>query len=83
MTDLEKRAVIALRSVKFPRQTWHARRAAALSEMLESYPLVKLYSASAGDLWFLVWTYRRQIGDAEVVTEANKIVNGALSLEFT
>jgi len=34
------------------------------------------------DLWFLVWRYRRQIADLDVVTKANEIVNGALSLEF-
>ena len=82
MTDLEKCAVTALRSVKFPKQGWHARRAAWLSATLDSCPSVKLYSTSAGDLWFLVWTYRRQIADRQVVAEANAIVNGALSLSF-
>lgn len=83
MTDLEKRAVAALRSVKFPKQGWHARRAAWLIETLDSCPSVKLYSTSSGDLWFLVWTYRRQVTDLQVVAEANAIVNGALSLEFS
>jgi hypothetical protein len=82
MTDLEKRAVVALRSVRFPKETWHARRAKSLSGLMEKYPRVRLYSASAGDLWFLVWTYRRQVADLEVVAKADEFVNGALGLSF-
>jgi len=83
MTGLEQRAIAALHSVKMPEKNWHARRAKFLYEMLHKSPYVKLHSTSAGDLWFLVWTYRRQIADRQVVAQANEIVNGALSLEFT
>lgn len=83
MTDLEKRAITALHSVKMPRKTWHARRAKFLYEFMEQSPCARLYSTSAGDLWFLVWTYRRQVADRQVVAEANAIVNGVLTLEFT
>jgi hypothetical protein len=83
MTDLEKRAVTALHSVKMPEKNWHARRAKLLYELMEKSPCASLYSTSVGDLWFLVWTYRRQIADRQVVAEANAVVNGALNLEFT
>ena len=83
MTDLEKRAIAALRSVKMPEQTWHARRAEELCRILENTPNWRLYPHEAADVWFMVWRYRRQVTDADVVAKANEIVNGALSLEFT
>jgi len=66
-----------------PEFHWHARRVKSLYDLMEKSPCARLFSWSAGDLWFLVWTYRRQITDVDVVSKANEIVNGALSLEFT
>ena len=82
MTYLETRAVTALRSVRMPEKNWHARRAAFLNELMAGDPNTRLSQWQAGDLWFLVWRYRRQITDVEVVADANLIVNGVLSLAF-
>jgi hypothetical protein len=82
VTDLEKRAVIALRSVKMPEKNWHARRAGVLDGRMTMDANLRLTCSEAGDLWFLVWRYRRQIADASVVAKADEIVNGALKLEF-
>jgi hypothetical protein len=43
-------------------------------------PHDRLADTQAGDLWFLVWRYRRQIQDHEVVAHADEIVNGAMHL---
>ncbi len=82
MTDLEKRAVTALRSVKMPEQNWHARRAESLNMRLTLQPQPRLGITEEADLWYLVWRYRRQIADLEVVARENEIVNGAMSLGF-
>jgi hypothetical protein len=82
VTDLEKRAVAALRSVKMPEQGWHGRRAESLKMRLTLQPESRLGITEAADVWFLVWRYRRQIKDAEVVIKANEILNGVLHLEF-
>lgn len=82
MTDLEKRAVTALRSVKMPEKNWHADCVKRLVAWVTSYPDSRLHSPDAADLWFLVWRYRRQITDAGVVAKADEIVNGAMRLEF-
>jgi hypothetical protein len=82
MTDLEKRAITVLRSVKMPEQTWHVRRVDSLSSLMTLYPERKLDVGQKADLWFLVWRYRRQIDDGELVRTANEVVNGAFSLAF-
>lgn len=83
MTEIETRAIRALLDVKVPDKNWHGARIESLNMRLTVKPEMRLPVSEASDLWFLVWRYRRQIGDEEVVKEANKIVNGALSLEFT
>ena len=82
MTGIETRAVVALRSVKMPEQGWHARRREFLNGLMALEPYRRLDHLQAADLWFLVWRYRRQIVDAEVVAKANEIVNGALNRAF-
>ena len=82
MTGLEQRAIRALREVQMPEQGWHARRAELLYGFLVLDPGRKLDTGNASDLWYLVWRYRRQVADAEVVREANRIVNGAMNLAF-
>ena len=82
MTDLEKRAVTALRSVKMPEKNWHARRAESLNMLMTLDANRKLDVGQKADLWFLVWRYRRQVDDAQLVATANEIVNGAMSLAF-
>jgi len=61
---------------------WHARRAAFLNELMARDANSRLEQRQVDDLWFLVWRYRRQIPDLDVVAEANEIVNGVLSLAF-
>ena len=82
MTDLEKRAVTALLSVKVPEQLWHGRRIEGLNMLMTVDPDRKLYTGLRADLWFLVWRYRRQIDDKEVVRYADEVVNGAMNLAF-
>ncbi len=82
MTELEQRAVTVLRSVKMPEQTWHGRRAEFLGGLLMLDANRKLSVDQKADLWFLVWRYRRQIDDGQLVATANEIVNGAMSLAF-
>lgn len=82
MTDLEKRAITALRRVKMVHGTWHIGRHAFLYLQLLRDPVSRLMDTQASDLWFLVWRYRRQIADRDVVAHSDEIVNGALSLAF-
>lgn len=82
MTDLEKRAVELLLKVKVPEKTWHGARIEALNMWMSLQPERSLRLSDASDLWFLVWRYRRQIDDSEIVRKANELVNGALDLAF-
>jgi hypothetical protein len=80
MTVLEIRAIAALRAVRIPAQRWHASCAGKLDGAMASDPSRELGLVEAADLWFLVWTYRRQIADRQVVAHADEIVNGAMHL---
>jgi hypothetical protein len=82
MTEIEKRAILALQAVAMPKETWHGRRAEYLHMRLQVMPNARLVETQAGDLWYLCWRYRRQITDAAVVERADYIVNGALHLAF-
>lgn len=82
MTDLEQRAIRAIQEVAMPKEGWHARRASYLFFRLTMQPHSRLVETQAGDLWYLVWRYRRQIADREVVAHADELVNGALHLAF-
>jgi hypothetical protein len=46
------------------------------------FPNARLVETQAGDLWFLVWKFRRQIADAAVVAHADELLNGAMHLAF-
>lgn len=82
MTDLEQRAIRVLLDVKVPDKNWHGARIESLNMRLTLQPESRLPLSECSDLWFLVWRYRRQIDDAEIVCKANELVNGALSLGF-
>jgi hypothetical protein len=82
VTVIELRAIAALRSVKMPHQSKHPSLAAWLIAAMEVHPDWKLPLEKSADLWFLVWRYRRQITDAEVIAHADELVNGARSLVF-
>jgi hypothetical protein len=82
VTDLEKLAVTTLRSVIVPEQVWHGHAIERLNMRMTIKPDDGLPVSDRADLWFLVWRYRRQIDDDKLIREANKMVNGALSLEF-
>lgn len=82
MTDLEKRAIAALYQVSANPYSWHPRRIAALNLRATVTPAARLKCTEAADLWFLVWHYRRQIADAAVIAEADRLRNGALRLIF-
>lgn len=83
MTDLEQRAIVALRDVRVPDKNWHGARIEALNMRLTVMPLTKLGCSEEADLWFLVWRYRRQIEDAAVVAHADELMNGARHLSFS
>jgi len=82
VTGIETRAVVALRSVIMPDRGWHARRREFLNGLMALEPHRRLDYLQVADLWFLVWRYRWQITDAEVVAKLNEIVNGAFHLAF-
>jgi hypothetical protein len=82
MTDLEQRAIRSLSRAAMPAQGWHRGFRVFLIEKMRESPRDRLLSRQQADLWFLVWTYRRQIDDFQVVAKANEIVNGAMSLAF-
>ena len=82
MSDLEIRAITALRSVKMPEPTWHGRRAEFLNGLMTLDPHSHLCIDQKADLWFLVWRYRRQIDNYDLVATAKSMVTGAMSLAF-
>jgi len=82
MTDLEKRAINALAGVRFPAEGWYANRAYFLKMKMDVFPNARLVETQAGDLWFLVWRFRRQIHDDAVKARADELVNGAMHLAF-
>lgn len=83
MTDLEQRAIRALRDVRVPAKNWHGTRIEALNMRLTVIPEAGLGITDQADLWFLVWRYRLQIDDAAVVAYADDLVNGTRSLNFS
>jgi hypothetical protein len=82
MTDLEKRAITALQGVRFPREGWYENRARFLEMKMVLGPHARLVVTQAGDLWYMVWKFRRQIGDRAVVAHADELINGAMHLAF-
>lgn len=82
MTDLEKRAITVLQGVRFPSMGWYENRARFLKMKMDCFPNARLVETQASDLWFLVWKFRRQITDREVVARGDELVNGALHLAF-
>lgn len=82
MTDLEQRAIRSLLDVKVPDKTWHGARIESLNMRLTLRSEMPLPLSERSDLWFLVWRYRRQIDDSDIVRKANELVNGAFSLTF-
>lgn len=82
MTDLEQRAIRALADVRMPTKSWHWKQAEHLLGVLVLEPQRKLGITEAADLWFLVFRYRRQIPDVELVSHARELVTGAMSLAF-
>ena len=82
MSGLEIRAIRVLRSVKMPEHTWHGRRAEFLDGLMTLDLSWQLNVEQKADLWFLVWRYRRQIDDYDLVATAKSMVTGAMSLAF-
>ena len=82
MTDLEQRAARLLPSISYGGKSWHEPRAKTLFQLVSNDPLWSLTPHEQADLWFLVWHYRRQIKEAEVVARADELMTGALALRF-
>jgi hypothetical protein len=82
VTDLQQRAIRALLDVRVPEKNWHGARIESLNMRLTLTPDAKLGCTEEADLWFLVWRYRRQIENFELVAHADDLVNGRKHLEF-
>jgi hypothetical protein len=82
MTSLEQRAVKVLPRISYAPEKWHQKRANTLFRICNSDPLWTLTALEQADLWTLIWTYRRQVDDADLVAYADEVRNGALSLKF-
>lgn len=82
MTSLEQRAVRLLPNLSYAPGVWHQDRAKTLYRFLNSDPLWTLTALEQADLWLLIWCYRRQVQDVELVARADEIRNGALALRF-
>ena len=82
MTSLEQRAVMLLPNISYSAKTWHQDRAKTLYRFLHRDPLWTLTALEQADLWLIIWTYRRQVADAELVAHADHLVNQALALRF-
>ncbi len=82
MTNLEQRAAQCLYRIRYAPGNLHEPRAKTLHRLWKNDPLWSLSFLDQADLWFLIWHYRRQVNDAELVAHADTVVNGALELKF-
>jgi hypothetical protein len=82
MTDVEQRAARLLDRIRYAPDIWHEQRAKALFRICNKEPRWKLTASEQADLWFLIWHYRRQVSDAELIGYANEVVNGQVALKF-
>jgi hypothetical protein len=83
MTDLEVRAILYLERIRYARDIWHADRAKWLCFRVKRDPLYVFTWQEKADLWFLIWHYRRQVDDVELVARANEERGGPRALAFT
>lgn len=72
----------SLLGIAYAPEGWHKSRAHTLYRLFLHDPNCKLNFLEEADLWFLIWRYRRQVRDAELVTHSDEVVNGAMSLRF-
>lgn len=82
MTSLEQRAVQKLVTIEYAPVGNHQQLARKLYRLWVSDPLWSLSPLEQAELWFLIWHYRRQIEDVEIVAYADEVRNGALALRF-
>jgi hypothetical protein len=82
MTDLEQRAMRLLPRIRYAPGIWHEPRGKWLFRLWERDPRWKLTAQEHADLWFLIWHYRRQLDDAQVIGYANEVNNGQVALRF-
>ena len=80
MSDLEQRAIRVLMGpgVKVWRGDWP--RVTNLYLLWRADPLWTLSAAESKSLWSLLWKFRRQITDRELLAEADLRVNNRLCL---
>jgi hypothetical protein len=82
MTDLEQRAMNALLGITVDTHSWNGRRARILYRSYLIDANRPLLVSEAGDLWLLIWRYRRQVSHPDLVAHADAVVNGALPLRY-
>jgi hypothetical protein len=81
MTDLEQRAVQALMDMPVGPSRNDRFKVTRLYMVLSSDARWPLKPEEQDMLWSLVWRYRRQICDADVVRTADMVVNQAVYLD--
>jgi hypothetical protein len=79
---MEQRAARLLPRIRYAPDTWHEPRAKTLFRICDKEPCWKLTALEQSDLWFLIWHYRRQVKEIELVARAGEVVNGQVSLRF-
>jgi hypothetical protein len=82
MTDIEQRAAKMLDRIRYAPNIWHEPRAKTLYRLSQSCPHWNLTALEQADLWFLIWHYRRQVNDTELIGRAGEVVNGQVALRF-
>jgi hypothetical protein len=82
MTNLEQRAAQVLHRIRYAPNIWHEPRAKTLYRLSTNCSRWNLTAHEQADLWFLIWHYRRQVNDAELVARADEVVNGQVALRF-
>ena len=82
MTELEQRACRALPGITFSRKSGHVKIANRIYRIFLSDPMWPLSEEEQADLWFLLWRYRRQIDDRELVAHAEELLTGAMTMSL-
>jgi hypothetical protein len=80
LTRIEQNALAALVGVNVGKHPTAGKRIAELQHRMVISPERRLTPEEAANLWFFVWHFRAQIADAQVVAEADSIINGATHL---
>lgn len=79
MTDLEKRAIAALCNLELQDLGWYAHCVVNLNMRMTLQPQAPLRWEQHYQLWYIVWSHRREIKDPEVLAYARKYKGGGIA----